>query len=215
MSSKLMAKRIDPVLLFQQMSEYENKYRELGYQAIAGMDEAGRGPLAGPVVAACVILDPEKPVYGVNDSKKLSPKKRAELKKEIEEKALAIGIGIVDEKTIDEINILEATKMAMKMAFDQLKIKPDVLLIDALKIPAIPVMQEGIIKGDALSVSIASASIIAKETRDDLMRELDEKYPQYGFASHKGYGTAQHIQAIRDFGPLPVHRKTFIGKFIS
>ncbi|MBQ1366830.1 MAG: ribonuclease HII [Firmicutes bacterium] len=210
-----MAKRIDPVLLFQQMSEYENKYRELGYQAIAGMDEAGRGPLAGPVVAACVILDPEKPVYGVNDSKKLSPKKRAELKKEIEEKALAIGIGIVDEKTIDEINILEATKMAMKMAFDQLKIKPDVLLIDALKIPAIPVMQEGIIKGDALSVSIASASIIAKETRDDLMRELDEKYPQYGFASHKGYGTAQHIQAIRDFGPLPVHRKTFIGKFIS
>ena len=210
-----MAKRIDPVLLFQQMSEYENKYRELGYQAIAGMDEAGRGPLAGPVVAACVILDPEKPVYGVKKKKKLSPKKRAELKKEIEEKALAIGIGIVDEKTIDEINILEATKMAMKMAFDQLKIKPDVLLIDALKIPAIPVMQEGIIKGDALSVSIASASIIAKETRDDLMRELDEKYPQYGFASHKGYGTAQHIQAIRDFGPLPVHRKTFIGKFIS
>ena len=126
-----------------------------------------------------------------------------------------MGIGIVVVKTIDEINILEATKMAMKMAFDQLKIKPDVLLIDALKIPAIPVMQEGIIKGDALSVSIASASIIAKETRDDLMRELDEKYPQYGFASHKGYGTAQHIQAIRDFGPLPVHRKTFIGKFIS
>lgn len=210
-----MAAKTDPVLKYQQMSEYENKYLELGYQTIAGMDEAGRGPLAGPVVAACVILDPEKPVYGVNDSKKLSPKKRAELKKEIEEKAIGIGIGIVDERTIDEINILEATKLAMKMAFDQLKIKPEVLLIDALKIPQIPVMQEGIIKGDALSVSIASASIIAKETRDDILRKLDEKYPEYGFASHKGYGTAQHIQAIRTYGPLPVHRKTFIGKFIS
>ena len=210
-----MAARIDPVQKYAEMSAYENRYLEQGKRMIAGMDEAGRGPLAGPVVAACVILDPEKPVYGVNDSKKLSPKKRAELKKAIEENAVAIGVGIVDEKTIDEINILEATKLAMKKAVEALGIVPDVILIDALKIPSIPVPQEGIIKGDALSVSIAAASIIAKETRDDILRQIDEMYPQYGFASHKGYGTAQHIQAIRTYGPLPIHRKTFIGKFIS
>ena len=210
-----MAKRIDPVLLYEQMSEYEKEFRSRGLKLIAGMDEAGRGPLAGPVVAACVILDPERPVYGVNDSKKLSPKRRAELKAEIEEKALAIGVGIVDEKTIDEINILEATKLAMKQAVQNLGVLPEILLIDALTLKDLPIPQEGIIKGDAKSVSIAAASIIAKETRDAMLMELDQQYPEYGFASHKGYGTPQHIQAIKEYGPLPVHRRSFIKNFIS
>lgn len=210
-----MAKRIDPVLLYEQMSEYEKEFLARGLKLIAGMDEAGRGPLAGPVVAACVILDPEKPVYGVNDSKKLSPKRRAELKAEIEEKALAIGVGIVDEKTIDEINILEATKLAMKQAVQNLGVLPEILLIDALTLKDLPIPQEGIIKGDAKSVSIAAASIIAKETRDAMLMELDQQYPEYGFASHKGYGTPQHIQAIKEYGPLPVHRRSFIKNFIS
>ncbi len=210
-----MAKRIDPVLLYEQMSEYEKKFRARGLKLIAGMDEAGRGPLAGPVVAACVILDPERPVYGVNDSKKLSPKRRAELKAEIEKKALAIGVGIVDEKTIDEINILEATKLAMKQAVQNLGVLPEILLIDALTLKDLPIPQEGIIKGDAKSVSIAAASIIAKETRDAMLMELDQQYPEYGFASHKGYGTPQHIQAIKEYGPLPVHRRSFIKNFIS
>ncbi len=210
-----MAKRIDPVLLYEQMSEYEKEFRARGLKLIAGMDEAGRGPLAGPVVAACVILDPERPVYGVNDSKKLSPKRRAELKAEIEEKALAIGVGIVDEKTIDEINILEATKLAMKQAVQNLGVLPEILLIDALTLKDLPIPQEGIIKGDAKSVSIAAASIIAKETRDAMLMELDQQYPEYGFASHKGYGTPQHIQAIKEYGPLPVHRRSFIKNFIS
>ncbi len=210
-----MAKRIDPVLLYEQMSEYEKEFRARGLKLIAGMDEAGRGPLAGPVVAACVILDPERPVYGVNDSKKLSPKRRAELKAEIEEKALAIGVGIVDEKTIDEINILEATKLAMKQAVQNLGVLPEILLIDALTLKDLLIPQEGIIKGDAKSVSIAAASIIAKETRDAMLMELDQQYPEYGFASHKGYGTPQHIQAIKEYGPLPVHRRSFIKNFIS
>ena len=210
-----MAKRIDPVLLYEQMSEYEKEFRARGFKLIAGMDEASRGPLAGPVVAACVILDPERPVYGVNDSKKLSPKRRAELKAEIEEKALAIGVGIVDEKTIDEINILEATKLAMKQAVQNLGVLPEILLIDALTLKDLPIPQEGIIKGDAKSVSIAAASIIAKETRDAMLMELDQQYPEYGFASHKGYGTPQHIQAIKEYGPLPVHRRSFIKNFIS
>ena len=210
-----MAKRIDPVLLYEQMSEYEKEFRARGLKLIAGMDEAGRGPLAGPVVAACGILDPERPVYGVNDSKKLSPKRRAELKAEIEKKALAIGVGIVDEKTIDEINILEATKLAMKQAVQNLGVLPEILLIDALTLKDLPIPQEGIIKGDAKSVSIAAASIIAKETRDAMLMELDQQYPEYGFASHKGYGTPQHIQAIKEYGPLPVHRRSFIKNFIS
>lgn len=210
-----MAKKIDKVALYNEMSVFEDGYRQQGVRLIAGMDEAGRGPLAGPVVAACVILDPEDPVYGVNDSKKLSPKRREELKLEIEQKAIAVGVGIVDEKTIDEINILEATKLAMKRAVESLSVIPEVILIDALTIKDLPIPQEGIIKGDARSVSIAAASIIAKQTRDALMLDIDEKYPEYGFASHKGYGTPQHIQAIRTFGPLPVHRKTFIKNFLS
>ena len=206
--------RISKEELYKTMSVYEKEAFSQGFSLIGGMDEAGRGPLAGPVVAACVILDPSKPVLGVNDSKKLSPKRRQELKKEIEEKAIAIGVGIVDEKRIDEINILEATKEAMRMAVSNLKVTPDMLFIDAVHLPGVSMEQRSIIKGDALSVSIAAASIIAKETRDEMMVKMDETYPGYGFAKHKGYGTKEHIQAIQKMGPCPIHRRSFITHFV-
>ena len=196
------------------MSAYEEEAFAEGIHLIAGMDEAGRGPLAGPVVAAAVILDPEKPVYGVNDSKKLSEKRRAALKPAIEELAVTYAVGIVDESIIDRINILEATKEAMQKAIAGLDPKPELILIDALTIPKIPIPQKGIIKGDAQSVSIAAASILAKETRDQIMRTYDEIYPEYGFAKHKGYGTKEHIAAIRQYGPCPIHRRSFIKNFI-
>ena len=199
---------------YQDMSEYENEARKNGFMVIAGLDEAGRGPLAGPVVAGCCVLDPEVMVLGVNDSKKLSEKKRAELFPLIQEKALSYGVGIVDEKVIDQINILEATKLAMKKAIEALSVQPDLLLIDALRLPDLAIRQEDIIKGDAKSVSIAAASILAKETRDRIMREYDSVYPEYGFAKHKGYGTKEHIEAIRKYGPCPIHRRSFIGHFI-
>ena len=199
---------------YQLMSEYEEQAFGNGYHIVAGMDEAGRGPLAGPVVAAAVILDPARPVYGVNDSKKLSEKRRAVLKPAIEEQAISFGIGIVDEAVIDRINILEATKEAMKKAVAALDPAPELILIDALTIPQIRIPQQGIIKGDAKSVSIAAASILAKETRDQIMRAFDEIYPQYGFAKHKGYGTKEHIEAIRKYGPCPIHRRSFIKNFI-
>lgn len=192
------------------MSVYEQEARSEGFQLIAGIDEVGRGPLAGPVVTCAVILDPDNPVLGVDDSKKLSPKRRVALKKEIEEKALAIGIGILDETVIDEINILNATKQAMKQAISHLKIKPDVLLIDAVHLDGVDIPQKSIIKGDAQSVSIAAASIVAKETRDAMMVAYDEIYPGYHFAAHKGYGTKEHMDAIRALGPCPIHRRTFI-----
>ncbi len=201
------------ILRYQQMSVYEEELHAAGVTFVAGIDEAGRGPLAGPVVAAAVILDPSAPVLGVNDSKKLSEKKRAELKPIIEQQAVAYGIGIIDEKTIDRINILEATKLAMMQAVANLKQAPQHLLIDALTLPGLTVPQTGIIKGDAKSVSIAAASILAKETRDQIMREYDAVYPQYGFAKHKGYGTRDHIQAIQEDGPCPIHRRSFIGHF--
>lgn len=207
--------KIDLADKYRQMSEYEEKAREQGFRLIAGIDEAGRGPLAGPVVAAAVILNPEKPVLGVDDSKKLSPKRRAALKLEIEEKALAVGVGIVDVETIDKVNILEATKLAMKKAVAGLKAEPELLLIDAVQLKDLPIAQQAIIKGDALSVSIAAASIIAKETRDEMMRAYDELYPEYGFASHKGYGTRQHMEAIHTLGPLPIHRRTFIKNILA
>lgn len=209
-----MAARIDPIEKFAKMSVYENEAREQGYTLIAGMDEAGRGPLAGPVVAAAVILDPDKPVYGVDDSKKLSPVKRAALKKEIEEKAIAIGVGMADVETIDRINILEATKLAMRRAVENLGVQPEIVLIDAVKL-GLPMKERPIIKGDALSVSIAAASIIAKETRDDILRAYDAMYPEYGFASHKGYGTAAHMEAIERYGMLPIHRRSFLKKFLE
>ena len=206
--------RISKEELYASMSQYEEEARALGFSLIAGMDEAGRGPLAGPVVAACVILDKDRPVLGVNDSKKLSPKRRQELKKEIEEKAIAVGIGIVDENRIDEINILEATKEAMRMAVSNLQVRPDLVLIDAVHLDGLEMEQRSIIKGDALSVSIAAASIIAKETRDAMMVEMDQLYPGYGFAAHKGYGTAQHIKAIKELGPCRIHRRSFITHFV-
>ncbi len=202
--------RVDLKEKFERMSVYEKEALSQGYRFIAGMDEVGRGPLAGPVVTAAVILDPEVPILGLDDSKKLSAKRRAELKKEIEEKALAIGIGILDEKVIDDINILQATKQAMKQALLNLKLDPDLVLIDAVHLDGLMIPQRSIIKGDAQSVSIAAASIVAKETRDAMMAAYDEIYPGYNFAKHKGYGTKEHMDAIRSLGPSPIHRKSFI-----
>lgn len=197
----------------ESLKEYEKKYGNFEY--ICGIDEAGRGPLAGPVVAGAVILDKNTEILYLNDSKKLSEKKREALFDEIMEKALAVGVGIVDEKTIDDINILQATYKAMQMAIDNLKVKPQVLLNDAVIIPDVDIPQEKIIKGDAKSVSIAAASIIAKVTRDRLMLEYDETYPEYGFGGHKGYGTAAHIAKIKEIGPCPIHRRSFIKNFYS
>lgn len=205
----------DPILKYEEMSLYEKEAFDHGYTLVAGMDEAGRGPLAGPVVAAAVILDPNRPVYGVDDSKKLSPTRRAVLRKEIEEKALAIGVGMADVETIDRINILEATKLAMRRAVEALAKKPEVLLIDAVKLGLPDIEERAIIKGDALSVSIAAASIIAKETRDDILRLYDQMYPEYGFAAHKGYGTKAHMEAIAQYGILPIHRRSFLKKFLK
>ena len=195
------------------MLDYEKKYQG---QIIAGIDEAGRGPLAGPVVCACVImpLGEEQIIDGVNDSKKLSEKKREQLYEQILKTAISYCIVEVDEKTIDEINILNATKEGMKKAFEGLKTKPDIVLVDAVKLD-IDAKQDNIIKGDALSYNIAAASILAKVYRDRLMKEIDSKYPQYQFAKHKGYGTKVHIDAIKTFGPCPLHRKTFIKNFVD
>ncbi len=191
---------------------YENKYAEDGI--IAGIDEAGRGPLAGPVVAAAVILRPDDPIRYVNDSKQLSEKKREQLYDEIMSRALSVGIGIASPEMIDEINILQADYEAMRQAVAQLDPVPQILLNDAVTIPGLTQHQVPIIKGDAKSLSIAAASIIAKVTRDRMMRDYDVLYPEYGFAKHKGYGSAAHIEAIRKYGPSPIHRKSFIGNFV-
>lgn len=196
------------------MSKYEFEAHELGYERVAGVDEVGRGPLAGPVVTASVILPKGLLLEGVNDSKKLSEKKREQLFEEIKEKAISYGIGMVSEKVIDEINILNATKKAMEMAIASLNPSADYLLIDAVKLESVPLPQKPIIKGDALSISIAAASIIAKVTRDRLMEEMDLKYPQYGFAKNKGYGTQEHIEAIKKYGICPIHRISFTKNFI-
>ena len=195
------------------LMRYEREYDSEGL--IAGVDEAGRGPLAGPVVAAAVILHPGAEILGINDSKKLSEKKRETLYPEILYKAMAVGIGIVSAARIDEINILQATYEAMRKAVEGLCFSPDLLLVDAVTIPGLAVKQVPIIKGDAKSLSIGAASIVAKVTRDRLMRELDAIYPQYGFEGHKGYGTAAHIAALKEFGPCPVHRRSFITHFVS
>ncbi len=210
-----MGQKMDPVEKWAVMSAYEREAWEKGYTYIAGMDEAGRGPLAGPVVAAAVILDPNNPVYGVDDSKKLSPARRQALKKEIEEKAVAVSVGMADVETIDSINILEATKLAMKRAVEGLVFQPEIVLIDAVKLELISFEQQSIIRGDALSVSIAAASIVAKETRDDILRLYDTLYPEYGFAQHKGYGTAAHYEAIERYGVLPIHRRSFLKSFFE
>lgn len=195
------------------LSEYEKKCYENGYKYIAGIDEAGRGPLAGPVVAAAVILPKDCLIEGVNDSKKVSEKKREKLYDVIIQNAVAWGVGIMDNNVIDEINILNATRKAMHTAIEELQVKPDYILIDAEKkvdtngIPYLP-----IIKGDALSISIAAASIIAKVTRDRIMREYDKIFPMYGFEKHKGYGTKAHVEAIRENGLCMIHRKSFCTK---
>jgi len=195
--------------------DYERKIIELGYTKIGGIDEAGRGPLAGPVVAACAMMDLSNIIEGVDDSKRLSHKKRAVLIEMIKDSAISYGVGIVDIKVIEEINILNATKLAMVKAYECMDIKPEYVLCDAVKDLNIPIKQEAIIKGDSLSYSIGAASIIAKETRDDIMIEYDKKYPEYGFAQHKGYGTKQHIAALKKYGPCEIHRKSFLKKILG
>lgn len=199
----------------KKMHEFEDKYSE--YEYIAGIDEAGRGPLAGPVVAASVILPKDCEILYLNDSKQLSAKRRDELFDEIKQKAIAYGIGIVSQGRIDDINILQATYEAMREAIGQMSEKqnPDLLLVDAVHIPDVDIKQVGIVKGDAKSVSIAAASILAKVTRDRFMVEMDKLYPEYGFASHKGYGSKSHIEAIKKYGASPIHRQTFIKNFVD
>ena len=194
------------------MKNYERKYADCGY--ICGIDEAGRGPLAGPVVTGAVILPTDCEILYLNDSKKLSASKRDLLYDEIMEKALAVGVGMASPARIDEINILQATYEAMREAISKLQVKPDILLNDAVTIPDVDIRQIPIIKGDAKSVSIAAASIIAKVTRDRLMVQYDEILPGYGFAKHKGYGSWEHIAAIRQMGASPVHRQSFIKNFL-
>lgn len=195
------------------MKEFEYRYRD-EYQLIAGIDEVGRGPFAGPVYAAAVILPRDEEILYLNDSKKLSEKKREELYDVIMDKAVAVGIGWRDNNRIDEINILQATYEAMRDAVNNLKIKPDMLLNDAVIIPMIDIKQIGIEKGDAKSISIAAASIVAKVTRDRYMNEIDKEYPGYGFAKNKGYGTAEHIKALKELGPTPLHRRSFIHSYV-
>lgn len=194
------------------MSVYEKEYEDLRY--ICGIDEVGRGPLAGPVVAGAVILPKDDVILYLNDSKKLSEKKRETLYDEIMERAVATGIGMASPARIDEINILQATYEAMRMAISNLGVKPDILLNDAVTIPDVDIRQIPIIKGDAKSVSIAAASIIAKVTRDRLMVEYDKVLPGYDFSSNKGYGTKAHIAGLKKLGPSPIHRATFIKNFV-
>lgn len=191
-----------------EMNAFERKYAS--YQFICGIDEAGRGPLAGPVVAGAVILPPDTKLMYLNDSKQVSKSRRDALYDAIMECAIATGIGVVSPARIDEINILQATYEAMQEAIMKLQVQPGLLLVDAVHIPQVSIKQVGIIKGDAKSVSIAAASILAKVSRDRMMEEYDALYPGYGFASHKGYGSKMHMEAIKKLGPCPIHRRTFI-----
>lgn len=196
----------------EKLCEYEKRYMQYG--SICGIDEVGRGPLAGPVVAGAVILPKDCRILYINDSKKLSGKKREELYTIIMERAIAVGVGYVSPARIDEINILQATYEAMRQAITKLSVRPELLLNDAVRIPGVDIPQIPIIKGDAKSQSIAAASIVAKVTRDRLMVEYDKIMPEYGFASNKGYGASVHIEALKKYGPSPIHRKTFITHFI-
>ena len=197
------------------LKKYEENLYSNKVKYICGIDEAGRGPLAGPVVVGDVILPADSLIEGVNDSKKISEKKRERVFEEIVNTAISYSTGIVDQKTIDEINILNATKLAVKKAIESLEIKPDLILVDALtNIETFGIPYKSIIKGDAKEYSIAAASIIAKVTRDRMMLEWDKVFPEYGFAKHKGYGTAEHIQALKENSPCMLHRKTFIKNFI-
>ena len=210
-------KRIDKykaeIQRMENLKFFERKYGDV-FHVICGIDEAGRGPLAGPVVAGTVVFPADTDITGINDSKKLTEKKREELYDLIMENAVSVGIGMASPQRIDEINILQATYEAMREAISKLSVTPDLLLNDAVTIPELPMKQVAIVKGDAKSVSIGAASIIAKVTRDRLMYEYDKVMPEYGFAKHKGYGTKEHIEAIKKYGPSPIHRTTFIKNFI-
>ena len=198
-----------------ELKKIEDDIHKKGFEYICGIDEAGRGPLAGPVVVAAVIMPKDSMIEGVNDSKKVSEKKREKLYDLITEEALSYAVGIIDHKEIDEINILNATKNGLTEALKGLKIRPNIILVDALNhIDTLGIPYEPIIKGDAKAYSISAASIIAKVTRDRIMREWDEVYPQYGFIEHKGYGTAKHIAAIKEYGLCPIHRKSFTKNFV-
>ncbi len=215
MARILKGEKLEQELMrLEQMEQYEKEYERSGI--VCGIDEAGRGPLAGPVVAGAVILPEGCRILYLNDSKKLSEKRREELFSEIKEKAVSWATGVVSPEEIDEINILKSTYKAMRQAFEKLSPVPQVLLNDAVTIPGLSpaLVQVPIIKGDAKSVSIAAASILAKVTRDHMMAEYDKLYPEYGFAKHKGYGTAAHIAAVREHGPCPIHRRSFITRFV-
>lgn len=205
-------KLVNERLRLEGMSEYERQYSDYTY--VCGIDEVGRGPLAGPVIACAVILPKSCEILYLNDSKQLSEKKREELYEEIMEKAISVGIGSASHETIDEINILQATYEAMRQAISKLTVVPDVLLNDAVHIPKVTTKQVSIIKGDAKSISIAAASVVAKVTRDRLMVQYDEVFPGYDFASNKGYGSAKHMNALKELGPSPIHRRTFIKNFL-
>ena len=194
---------------------YENAVISNGFQVVCGVDEAGRGPLAGPVFAAAVVLEPNSMIDGLNDSKKLSEKKREVLYEQIKNSAVAYNIAFATEKEIDEMNILNATFLAMRRAVEGLSVSPDIALIDGNRSPVLSIPSRTVVKGDSLSASIAAASILAKVERDRLMKILDEKYPQYAFEKHKGYGTKLHIEAIRKFGPCEIHRKSFLKKILG
>ena len=212
-AKKRMEKYEDELLRTENLKKYEKQYKDYGY--ICGIDEVGRGPLAGPVVACAVILPVDCDILYINDSKKLSAKKRNELYDVIMEKAVSVGIGMASHERIDEINILQATYEAMRQAVSKLKPRPDILLNDAVTIPEVDIKQVPIIKGDAKSISIGAASIVAKVTRDRMMVEYDSMFPGYDFASNKGYGSAEHIAALKEIGPSPIHRKTFIKNFVN
>lgn len=196
----------------EELCSFEKKYSDYSY--ICGVDEVGRGPLAGPVVAGAVILPKDCRILYINDSKKLSAKKREELSAEIQEKALAVGIGLSTQDRIDEINILQATYEAMRKAIASLSVEPSLLLNDAVTIPAVDIPQVAIVKGDARSISIGTASIVAKVYRDRMMEEYDKMYPGYGFASNKGYGSKEHIEALHRMGPCPLHRRSFLKSIL-
>lgn len=211
-AKKRLQKYNDELVRTENLKKYEKEYQ--AYSHICGIDEVGRGPLAGPVVACAVILPKDCDILYINDSKKLSASKREELFYVIMEKAVSVGIGMVGPERIDQINILQATYEAMRQAIQKLEPQPDLLLNDAVTIPMVDIEQVPIIKGDAKSISIGAASIIAKVTRDRMMEEYDNIYPGYGFSSNKGYGSAEHIKAIKEFGPTPIHRKSFIKNFV-
>ena len=205
---KAIQAELDEDLRLKTMLSYEKELYKQGLTLVAGVDEVGRGPLAGPVVAAAVILQKNCKIRGLNDSKKIPKKKHLEIYQAVQDQALAIGIGIMDNQVIDQVNIYEATKLAMKEAISQLSLQPEHLLIDAMKLE-LPISQTSIIKGDANSLSIAAASIVAKVTRDELMKEYDQQYPGYDFTTNAGYGTAKHLEGLEKLGVTPIHRTSF------